>query len=349
MLLALRLAEQGRCTVSPNPMVGAVVMKENQIVGQGFHQRAGSAHAEIVALRQAGSQAKNASLYVTLEPCCHHGRTPPCIDAIIQAGIKKVYVACLDPNPLMAGKGVLALQNAGIEVEVGLCEAEAKKLNEIFFHYITQKRPFVIAKWAMSLDGKTITHPNDARDISCHESVQDTHDMRQQVDAILVGATTAIRDNPLLTSRLPNAAKQPIRIILSTQCNLPPDLNVFNVNHPGKTIIATTQEVNSEFRSAIENPNVEFLVVKKNKEGQIDLPSLLDALGKREITSLLVEGGMTVHESFFKEKCVNKIQVYLAPMIIGSLEKKNMLPSFSITPIGRDYCVTASIGENNYV
>lgn len=201
MRIALQLAQQGRCTVSPNPMVGCVIVKNNQIIGEGFHSYSGGPHAEIMALQQAGSNAQGAIAYITLEPCCHYGKTPPCTDALLQAGITHIVVACLDPNPLVAGKGLQQLQSAGMHVELGVGEEEAKRLNEIFFHYIRNQRPFVIAKWAMSLDGKTVTQPHDTRDISCLASHQASHQIRQQVDAILIGANTAIHDDPLLTVR----------------------------------------------------------------------------------------------------------------------------------------------------
>ncbi len=341
MTLALQLAERGRFTVSPNPMVGCVIVKNNQIVGQGFHVSAGLTHAEINALENAGPAAQNANMYVTLEPCCHYGRTPPCVSAIINAGISKVYIACLDPNPKVAGQGIAALKAAGIEVHVGLCEDEAKKLNKIFFHYITHQRPYIIAKWAMSLDGKTITHPVDSRDISCPASRSRTHETRHAVDAILVGANTAIHDNPLLTVRTnePSNVKHPIRIVLSSHGKLPANLKMFAEDMPAKTIIATTDEYDT---ATIISNNVEFIRTKKNMQGKVDLAHLLDELGAREITSLLVEGGMTVHESFFNEDLINEYQVYIAPVIIGSMQNKKLLTNLQMQPIDRDYFLIGS-------
>lgn len=346
MSLALQLAERGHFTVSPNPMVGCVIVKKQEIIGQGFHVQAGGAHAEILALQAAGANAKDATLYVTLEPCCHTGKTPPCVPALIQAGIKKIYVACLDPNPKMAGKSISLLRSAGIEVEVGLAEAAAKQLNEIFFHYITQQRPFVIAKWAMSLDGKTVTHPNDTRQISSPESHYHAHQLRRQVDAILIGANTARLDNPELTARLKPATdhitKQPTRIILSSGEPLPPQLKIFAADLPGKTIIATTK--------ALTVPStVETLILPKNNAGEVDLPSLLTALWQREISSVLVEGGMRVHASFFQQNLVNKIHVYLAPVIIGSLAKKHPLTEVTFAPLGQDFYCTATYQEPIHV
>lgn len=339
MQKALALAAEGRFTTSPNPMVGCVIVKDNRIVGKGFHQYAGGPHAEIIALQEAGQNAVGATLYVTLEPCCHFGRTPPCTTSILQSGIKKIYVACSDPNPLVAGKGIALLRSAHIEIDVGLCEQEAKKLNEIFFYYIKHKRPFVISKWAMSLDGKTITHPSDSKDISSHTSRQQTHQLRQQVDAVLVGANTAKNDNPKLTVRLDTSKvmKHPTRIILSSHGGLPLDLNVFNQTMPGKTIVATTHAVDRNWYDCIRQKNIDVLILPANNQGQVDLNSLLLELGKKEITSLLIEGGMTVHHQFFAEQLVNQIQLYLAPIIIGAMENKQSVTNLQFSQVASDF------------
>lgn len=341
MTMALQLAGRGCLTTSPNPMVGCVIVKNGQIIGQGFHQQAGQAHAEVNALRIAGANSEGACAYVTLEPCCHYGRTPPCTQALISAGIKKVFLACLDPNPLMAGKGVEALCAAGIEVEMGLCHDAAQQLNEVFFYYIMHKRPFVIAKWAMSLDGKTMANPSDSRSISGEVANRHTHEFRQQVDAVLVGARTAYHDNPQLTSRIPNAVKQPLRIILSSTGNLPLDLNIFNENLPGKTLVATTEQVDKSWRDALIAKNVDVVILPASNANQVDLTSLLDELGRREIASILVEGGMTVHTAFFSENLVNKTQIYLSPVIIGSLEKKQAVTNLSCCQLGQDFYFVA--------
>lgn len=347
---ALQLAEQGRLTVTPNPMVGCVIVKNGQIIGTGFHKQAGLAHAEVIALQQAGDQAKAATAYVSLEPCCHHGRTPPCVEAIIQAGIKKVYAACLDPNPLVSGKGIQALQAAGIETEVGLCETEAIRLNEIFFHYMRHQQPFVIAKWAMSLDGKTITHPQDTRNISCEDARLASHQIRQQVDAIVIGAKTALQDDPLLTVRItPAPNKQPLRIVLSSRGELPLSLKIFDATLPGKTLVVTTDAISNTQLQAFQQNNIETLILPKNPNGQIDLSSFLIALGKRGVTSLLVEGGMTLRENFFQENLVNKIHVYLAPIIIGGLKQKQVINHINIAQIDRDFYFTADYKVNPHV
>lgn len=342
MTLALQLAQRGRSTVSPNPMVGCVIVNDNKIVGTGYHQKAGGPHAEIFALQEAGSRAKNSTLYVTLEPCCHYGRTPPCTQALIQAGVKRVYVACTDSNALMSGKGIEELRKAGIAVDVGLHEAEAKKLNEVFFHYIQHKRPFVYAKWAMSFDGKTTTHIDDTRNISSKASQQASHQLRQQVDAILIGANTAIHDNPLLTARLTDhpAVKQPTRIVISSSGDLPLHLNVFDTSL-STTIVATTNKANKDWVREIREKNIDVIILPTNNNAHVHLPSLLDELAKKEISSLLVEGGMTLLHDFFNENLVNKIQVYLAPMIIGSLKQKRRLFNVNTSTINHDFIFTA--------
>lgn len=343
MVLALALAQRGRFSVSPNPMVGCVIVKDNKIIGQGFHRRAGGHHAEIIALEEAKEEARGATVYVTLEPCCHYGRTPPCTKSLIAAGIKCIYIACKDPNAYVNNKGIEALKAANIEVHIGLCEEEAIRLNKIFFHYIKHKRPFVIAKWAMSLDGKTMTHPEDTRDISCVKTQQSAHTLRQEVDAILIGARTAIKDNPLLTARFntKNNARQPMRIILSSKGNIPLNLNMFDIDMPSKTIVVTTDLVDETWRKQAEEKNITVLVLEKNAQGQVSLPVLLEELGKRQITSLLIEGGREIHDNFIKEELINEFRVYLAPVIIGKLKQKCHLTLTHSSQIETDYCFSA--------
>jgi len=352
MQQALELAKKGRLTVSPNPMVGCLIVKNKQIIGQGWHQRAGEAHAEVLALREAGEAARGARVFITLEPCCHQGRTPPCTKALIEAGIKEVYVACEDPNPLVASQGIQALREAGVAVQVGLLETQARELNAIFFHYIKHRRPWVMAKWAMSLDGRTITQAQDSRQISGPESSEHTHQIRQALDAILVGARTAIQDNPQLTVRLQHETallqKQPLRIVLSSQLtDLPLDLKLFSPDLPGKTLLATTLAADPLKQSAFEAQGIEVMVLPADEQGGVHLPALLDALGKREISSLLVEGGQMVHARFLQENLINSIQVYLAPALIGNLKYKRYLTNLQMNPLGNDYSFTAILeGES---
>jgi diaminohydroxyphosphoribosylaminopyrimidine deaminase / 5-amino-6-(5-phosphoribosylamino)uracil reductase len=344
MNIALALAERGRCTVSPNPMVGCVIVNHDKIIGQGFHQYAGQAHAEIMALSQAGEQAKGATLYVTLEPCCHHGKTPPCSDALIASGIKKVIIACIDPNPLNQGKGIQALKSAGLQVEVGLCEQEAKQLNQIFFHYMQTKQPFIIAKWAMSLDGKTCTHKEDVKQISSRESQFKTHQIRQQVDAILIGAATARDDNPLLNVRLlpETKIKNPIRIVLLGKEKLPLHLNIFTESANQKTFIITTQPENKVWLQPVLSEQVELIIVKADQHHRIDLIDLLRVLAERNITSLLIEGGMAVHQQFLQANLVNKLHVILSPYIIANFKQKQAWQIQQNSLLGNDYYLTVN-------
>lgn len=345
MQLALELAEQGRNTVSPNPMVGCVIVKNEQIIASGFHQYAGGPHAEVYALQQAGEAARGATMYLTLEPCCHlNKKTPPCVPALIQAGIEKVYAACLDPNPAVAGKGIEALRAAGIAVEVGLCDEAARKQNEVFFYYMQHKRPFVLAKWAMSLDGKTVVQQADNRQISGQDAHQHTHLLRQQVDAILIGANTACRDNPLLTARPLNqqSKKQPMRVILTGQKALPRDLNLFKKTSTSPTLIISTNKNHLDYYQPLLSAQIELLLLQNDHDAHVPLKALLAALGKRGITSVLVEGGMKMHESFFNENLVNKVHVYLSPTIIGTRQHKHYLQTMHADKLGEDVFITAT-------
>lgn len=345
MAKALALAERGRLSVSPNPMVGCVIVKQGHVIGEGYHERAGGAHAEIIALANANADVTGATAYITLEPCCHTGKTPPCTESLIKSGIKQIMVACEDPNPHVKGKGIAALKAAGIEVMVGLMKDEATQLNEYFFHFITHKRPFVIAKWAMSLDGKTITHPSDDRQISSDNSRIETHQLRQQVDAIMVGANTARSDNPMLTARIGienEHSKQPLRIIVSTNGELPHGLTLFQPTLLTHTLVATTNKISTQQQQQLSKLGVEIMILPSNQDNQVHLGALLDELGKRNIISLLVEGGMTLHHSFFRDHLINKIQVFIAPVLIGNQLSKTTLMNMKVKQIDRDISITSS-------
>jgi diaminohydroxyphosphoribosylaminopyrimidine deaminase / 5-amino-6-(5-phosphoribosylamino)uracil reductase len=347
MQKALHLAAEGRFTVSPNPMVGCVIVKNGNIIGEGYHRQAGTPHAEIHALRACRESPQGATVYVTLEPCCHYNRTPPCTDALIAAQVKKVVIACIDPNPKVAGKGIAQLEAAGIKVEIGVGKAEAMALNQVFFHYIQYKRPFVIAKWAMSFDGKTITHPADSRSISNSSSHQHAHITRQSVDAVLIGAQTAIDDDPLLTVRLTSPLKQPHRVILATQGKIPQHLRMLRNDMPSKTFIVCHQA--PDWYKPAQYPNVEIIFAAKDNTGKLDIKEVLHQLGAREITSILVEGGMRVLQSFFTAAMVNQVQVYFAPHIIASLKSKQPLSNVTLQQIHTDYFFQADILEGTHV
>jgi diaminohydroxyphosphoribosylaminopyrimidine deaminase/5-amino-6-(5-phosphoribosylamino)uracil reductase len=335
MQQAILQAELADYTVSPNPKVGCVIVKDNQIIARGYHKGPGQDHAEVDALKKIGVAAIGSDLYVTLEPCCHYGRTPPCTDAIIQAGIKRIFFSIVDPNPLVSGKGMACLQKAGIDIFVGLCEKEASTLNRFFIHFMKHKTPYVMAKWALSIDGKMTTVANDNRQISSAESQSHLHQQRNNSDAILVGVNTIIIDDPQLTTRYTQAEiiHHPLRIILDTRGRTPLSAKIFDPNSLGKTLIATTKLSNQAWRQSIQNAETCILPIKNN---QVDLKSLVKLLGERGIMSLLVEGGRTVLESFFAEDLVQETQVYFAPQFIGSLEKKKVLVLEEEKSLGED-------------
>ena len=317
MRVALRLAGRGAGNTSPNPMVGAVVVKRGQVVGQGYHQSAGTPHAEIHALRSAGEQAQDATIYVTLEPCNHQGRTPPCTEAIVRSGVNRVVMGCSDPNPRVSGGGADYLRSKGISVEVGVLEERCFKLNEPFIKHITTGLPLVIAKVAASLDGKIASHLGDSRWISNERSRRFVHRLRHAVDGILVGVGTVIADNPRLTTRLPGKkGKNPLRIVLDTHLRTPPDCLVAAQNNEASTLIATGPEPYKKRKAVLEGQGVEVLPLPL-KRGRVSLPALLKHLGKCDITSLLVEGGAEVHGGFFYDNLVDKVYLFFAPKIIG--------------------------------
>ncbi len=313
MKLAIELAANTKGQTSPNPLVGAVVVKDNQIVGIGAHLKAGQAHAEVHAINMAGEKAKGATVYVTLEPCSHFGKTPPCADLLIKSGVKRVVIASTDPNPLVAGKGIAKLKEAGIDVEVGLLQKEADELNEVFFHYMSTGLPYVTIKTATSLDGKIATATLESKWITSQEARLDAHTYRHQHDAILVGVNTILKDDPALTTRLPQGGKNPIRIILDTSLRTPLSANVVN-DKAAPTWIVVGCNAEREKVAAMEEKQVEIIQMPTEK---IDIPTLLKILAEKGITSLFVEGGAQVNGSFIKAKAVQQVITYIAPKIIG--------------------------------
>lgn len=316
MKVALQLAEQGSGQTSPNPLVGAVVVKNGQIIGMGAHLKAGEPHAEVHALRMAGSQAEDSTVYVTLEPCSHHGKTPPCADLLISSKVKRVVVAAEDPNPLVAGRGIKKLQEAGIEVISGVLNNEAEELNNVFFHYIQTKRPFVTLKWAGSLDGKTATVTGESKWITGDSARKDVHKYREFHDAILAGVETVLKDDPSLTCRLENTKKQPVRIVLDTHLRTPETAALVNDGLSPVWII-TGSEVASERIESFQKKNA--VIIQMNTPA-IEIESLLHLLGERNITSLFVEGGASIHGSFIESGLFNQVVSYTAPMLIGGKE-----------------------------
>jgi diaminohydroxyphosphoribosylaminopyrimidine deaminase/5-amino-6-(5-phosphoribosylamino)uracil reductase len=313
MKLTINLAKKGMGKTSPNPLVGAVVVKNDRIIGKGYHKRFGEPHAETNALRACKDQARNATLYVNLEPCCHYGKkTPPCTDTIKKSGIKKVVCATLDPNPQVNGNGIKTLREGGIEVDLGILEEEAKKLNEIYLKFITTGLPFVILKIAQTLDGKIATKLGDSKWITQDDSRRFVHSLRSCVDAVLVGANTVRRDDPELTIH-DARGENPIRIILDSAGKTSNRSKVIKENKNGKTIIATNNE---KIKEKLKE-KVEIWKLKKRKDGKVDLADLLRKAGENQISSLLVEGGAKVFTSFLKEKLVDKIYYFLSPKILG--------------------------------
>jgi diaminohydroxyphosphoribosylaminopyrimidine deaminase/5-amino-6-(5-phosphoribosylamino)uracil reductase len=298
-------------------MVGAVLVKEGSVVGEGFHAFAGSDHAELEALREAESAAAGATLYVTLEPCCHYGRTPPCVDRIIQAGIRRVVAPCEDPNPAVSGKGFAALRAAGLSVDVGVLETEARRLNETFFTYIQTGRPFVILKAAASLDGKIATQTGDSRWITGESARQHVHHLRNEVDAVLVGIGTILRDNPMLTTRLgvPDQ-RDPTRVIVDNLARLPLRAQVINRSSTAPTILAVSAMAPRARVEALEREGVQVLMVPGSPR-RVSLAHLMEVLGKMGFLSVMIEGGAEINASALQEGIVDKLLLFLAPILIG--------------------------------
>ncbi len=317
METALELAARGAGYTSPNPMVGAVVVKDGAIVGQGWHQKAGGPHAEVYAIDDAGERARDATLFVTLEPCNHFGRTPPCTQKILSAGIRHVVMAMADPNPDVKGGGADFLIRNGITVETGICEDQARRLNEIFIKYIRTKRPFVTLKCAATLDGRIATRTFDSKWITGPAARNYVHELRHRMDAIMVGINTVTADNPRLTARLEvKTAIDPVRIILDTNLSIPEDANVLRIPSTADTIIVTGNSAASPKRKRIEMSGAKVIIADL-KDGRIDLPSLMHRLGQMGLTSLLIEGGATVSASALQSGIVDKVCFFYAPKILG--------------------------------
>jgi diaminohydroxyphosphoribosylaminopyrimidine deaminase / 5-amino-6-(5-phosphoribosylamino)uracil reductase len=318
MAQALSLAKLASGQVSPNPAVGAVIVKNGKVVGQGYTQPPGSDHAEIVALKEAGKRAQGATLYVTLEPCCHYGRTPPCTKALIKAGIAEVHAALLDPNSIVAGKGKIELEKAGIRIHVGDHADEARETIEAYCKFITQKTPFVTAKFAMSLDGKIATRTGDSKYISNEESRRHVQHLRFINDAIMVGVNTILADDPQLTVRCSSSGglshKQPLRIIIDCAGHTPVSAKIFH--EPGNVLMIVGKNAPTEQKYAYEQAGADVIVLP-DKKGMIDMPALMRVLGERQITSVLCEGGGTLLGSLFDKKLVDKVVAFVTPIIIG--------------------------------
>jgi diaminohydroxyphosphoribosylaminopyrimidine deaminase/5-amino-6-(5-phosphoribosylamino)uracil reductase len=313
---ALRLARKGEGRVSPNPMVGAVIVRDDRIIGEGYHRCCGENHAEINAIENATETVAGAVFYITLEPCCHFGRTSPCVDALLACRPGRVVVGTTDPNPLVSGKGIQALAQHGIETRIGVLAEACRRLNEVFFKYIQTGLPFVTVKFAQTLDGRIATATGHSRWISSPPSLRFAHRLRSINDAILIGAGTVFRDDPVLTCRLVQG-RNPLRIVIDSQLRTSPEARIFKEQKDVRTIVATTRRAAGERRRHFEEKGIEVLEIGEDRAGRVDLHTLLAVLGKRAMSSLLVEGGAAVITSFLKEKLVDRLVVILAPKITG--------------------------------
>lgn len=317
MKRVIELAEKGRGSTSPNPMVGALIIKGDEVIAEGYHEKAGEPHAEINALNNATGDVQGATMVVSLEPCNHHGKTPPCTEAIINAGIGKVIIGMIDPNPKTAGAGIKRLRDAGIKVEYGLLAGQVAKQNEVFIKYITTHKPFVTVKAAISLDGKIAGLPNTATAITGEAARVSVHELRNESDVIMVGIGTVLADDPLLTTRLNrDGTKNPTRVILDSEARLPLDSKIANTANEVRTIVATTTEAPKKNVQKLKSRGIEVLEID-SWNGKVDIELLLEELANRELSSVLVEGGGKLIGSFIKAGLVDKYLVFIAPKIIG--------------------------------
>ena len=320
MRLAMQLAGNAIGRTSPNPLVGAVIVKDNRVVGCGWHRKAGTPHAEVHALNQAGELAQGADVYVTLEPCAHYGKTPPCAKALVEAKVKNVYGGLLDVNPKVAGKGFKILEDAGIHVEYGFLQDELRKQNEVFFKWIEHKKPFIVLKAAMTLDGKIATATGQSKWITNETSRAYGYKLRDIYDGIMVGINTVIEDNPMLTARV-DGGKNPIRIVVDSSLKIDINANLVQ-DKSAKTIVATTDKADKDKILKLQAQDVDVIVVDKDENDKVDIEKLLDILGQQNICSILVEGGATLSGSFVAKKLVDKVYFFIAPKIIGGKEAK---------------------------
>ncbi|MDR4484526.1 MAG: bifunctional diaminohydroxyphosphoribosylaminopyrimidine deaminase/5-amino-6-(5-phosphoribosylamino)uracil reductase RibD [Nitrospirales bacterium] len=362
MKRALSLAAKGKGRTSPNPMVGAVIVKDGQIVGEAYHRRPGEPHAEILALQQAGPQARGAVLYVTLEPCCHtRKRTPPCVPFLIQSGLARICVAMVDPNPQVSGRGLQQLKHAKVPVSVGVCEQDARHLNEVYAYWITTGRPLVVLKGAMTLDGKIATATNESHWITGERARQDVHRLRNQMDAILVGVGTVIADDPELSARgttMTNrrVGRQPVRVVLDSRLRIPSHAKVLQWVGEQPTILCTTTQAPLPKIQHYRKRGIQVWVLPRHA-GRVSLKACLSRLGKEGLTSVLIEGGGTLNATALQQGLVNRVRLYMAPMLLGGqdaigliggqspkkLDRAWPLADCQLKKLGDDWLVTGTI------
>ncbi len=357
MRLALRLARRGVGRVSPNPLVGAVVVRGGAVVGRGYHAAYGGDHAEVMALRDAGEAAQGATIYVNLEPCNHTGHTPPCTQAILKAGIRRVVIGMRDPNPDVPGGGADLLRAKGLMVTEDVLESQCRRLNEIFVHFITRKTPFVIMKIAATLDGKTATRTGQSQWITGERSLRQVHRLRGAVDAIMVGIGTVLHDNPMLTCRAPHPPRQPIRIVVDTTLKLPEDAALVTSVGTAPLLVATGPAVDQGKRKRLESRGVEILSLPLYNK-KVDLKVLMRQLGERKVTSILLEGGSRLNASVLAEGIARKVMIFFAPKILGGQASRSMfhepspdtlseavpVTSWEVRRVGEDFLFQGYLG-----
>ena len=348
MRLALELAKKGEGFVNPNPLVGAVIVKNEKVIGRGYHTKFGYPHAEVEAFKNAEESVEGATLYVTLEPCSHYGKTPPCADLIVKKKIKRVVVGILDPNPLVAGRGIKKLVDEGIEVAVGVLEEECRKINEVFLKYIVNKEPFVLIKSAVSLDGKIATSKGESKWISGEESRARVHASRGKYAAIMAGINTVLEDNPYLTCRV-EGKKSPVRVIVDSFLKIPLDSNIVRTADSVPVIVACTKKADVMKKEKLIKTGVNILEID-GIDSRVDLKKLVLKLGEMNIDSILIEGGGTLNFSALSQGIVDKVQFYVAPKIIGGVHSKTSVEGLGIDRLKDSFNVSFSevsrVGED---
>jgi len=363
MKRALSLAARGKGKTNPNPMVGAVIVNQGRIVAEAYHHQAGKPHAEILALHRAGPRARGGVLFVTLEPCCHiRKRTPPCVPLLIQSGLTRICVAMADPNPQVSGQGIRMLKHARLQVTVGVLEEEAQQLNEVYRHWITTGRPFVVVKGAMTVDGKIATRTGQSQWISGDQARQDVHRVRSQVDAVMVGIGTVLADNPELSARgskgttRPPMGRQPVRVVLDSRLRIPFKAKILQWVHEQPTIVCTTAQASPKKIQTLREQDVQVWVLPQ-KKGRVSLKASLNQLGTKGMSSVLLEGGSTLNASALHEGLVNQVRLYVAPLLMGGQDAKSLIGGTSpktleqawclvnpeLKKIGQDWLLTANI------
>lgn len=352
---ALKLAKKGKGYVSPNPLVGAVLVKNGRVIGEGYHKRFGGLHAEVEALKSATEEVKGATLYVTLEPCAHFGKQPPCVHSILEAGVQRVVIGTKDPNPLVNGKGIRFLKDHGINVTVGVKQKACQKLNEAYFKFITTRLPFTTVKIAQTLDAKIATLTGQSRWITSEAARKQVHILRHEHDAILVGIETVLKDNPALTVRLLEGVN-PKRFVLDSYLRIPLDCQLLSDSEVRKTIVVTLREASKEKIEQIQSRGAEVWQLPAGEDGKIALPELWKKMGEGEIASLLIEGGSQVFTSVIKEKLVDRVIIFVAPKLLGAgidclqdlgirdLKQAVVLKDLECEKLGPDLMITGKIG-----